>query len=330
MRRLVSVVVAALLAVPPFSADSAPALGVIHGKVSLEGRPVSGIELVLIEMQSGATYRTSSRSGSFEARVAPGRYVVTTGSGSGLVIGRAPALLAVAAGQVASAQIDLVALAVPLTQEAPPMTPETAQAGAINFSPEITCFVAGEFPLLTSTVTPADKIARVRLYFKSVLGDALYYVEAVVGEGGVSVAKLPRPKIEASPVTYHWQVAFTDFGELTYKEIDAIVVDDAEKCEDRPVAPFGPAGPVQVFSAATGAAVSPAGFAAGIGGAVIAAIIIGAVALGIAGGIIISNPSPTPTPRPTPTPTPTPTPGPTPTPTPTPSPSPPPPASPFK
>ena len=82
-------------------------------------------------------------------------------------------------------------------------------------------------------------------------------------EGGGFSGKLPRPKIEASPVTYYIQATTTEFGDAQIAEISAIVVNDAGECEDKALAPIGPPGEVTVFSAATGAAIAPAGFAAG-------------------------------------------------------------------
>jgi hypothetical protein len=126
--------------------------------------------------------------------------------------------------------------------------------------------------------------------------------------------------VEASPITYYLQATTTEFEESQTPEIEAVVVEKKEECGDRKPAAFGPPGEVTVFSAATGATVSPVGFAAG-GAAIaigtIALIIGGAAAAGVVGGII-SNPSPTPPPTPTPAPTAVPTPIPTPVPTPTP------------
>jgi hypothetical protein len=296
MRKCVSHLLVVLLALgPSLPLSSAPALGMVQGTVTLEGRALAGVDLVLVDSLSGAVYRArSSKGGSFQTQLAPGSYLITTENSKGLVVGHGPSLLPVVAGQVASASIDLLALAIPRAQETP--APELPPGqGQISMQPEATCFVANEFPLLAANVTPPDKVARVRVYFKSSLGDAYYYIEAVPGESGLWEGKLPRPKVEASPITYYWQATFTDFGESTGKEVEAIVVADANECGDRPVAPFGPAGPVQVFSAATGAAVAPAGFAAGaLGAGAIAAIIAGAIGAGIVGGIVITNPSPTP------------------------------------
>jgi hypothetical protein len=78
------------------------------------------------------------------------------------------------------------------------------------------------------------------------------------------VGKLPRPKIEASPITYYVQATTTEFGENKTAEIEAIVVAEAKDCpSDKKVAAIGPPGEVTVFSAATGSAIAPVGFAAG-------------------------------------------------------------------
>jgi hypothetical protein len=298
MRKCVSRLLVALLTLGPvLPSSAAPALGMVQGTVTLEGRALSGVDVVFVDSASGAVYRArSSKGGSFQTQLAPGRYLVATENSKGLVVGHGPSVIPVAAGQVASASIDLLALAIPLAQETP--APELPPGqGSISMQPEASCFVANEFPLLAANVQPADKVARVRVYFKSSLGDAYYYIEAVPGESGLWEGKLPRPKVEASPINYYWQATYTDFGESTGKEVEAIVVNDANECGDKPVAPFGPPGPVQVFSAATGAAVAPAGFAAGaLGAGAIAAIIAGAIGAGIVGGIIINNPSTPPPP----------------------------------
>ena len=64
-------------------------------------------------------------------------------------------------------------------------------------------------------------------------------------------------------MTYYLQATTTEFEESQTTEIEAIVVEKKEDCGDRKVAAFGPPGEVTVFSAATGAAIAPVGFAAG-------------------------------------------------------------------
>jgi len=350
MRRLAAVLLTGLLIAPPAQlAYAAPALGSVQGSVTLSGRPLAGVDLAFVERQTGAVQRASSgKNGAFEARLLPGEYMVTTENRMGLVIGKAPALVPVVAGRMASANIELLAIpaavwqepaqvptpdvqpAAPVenatpqaepqsTPEAPagPVTAEGAGA-AINFEP-VTCFVAGEFPLLDAGIAPPENIARSRVYFRAAQGASFYYIE-MTQESGTFFGKLPRPRVEASPITYYVQATTTEFEESQTPEIEAVVVEKKEDCGDRKVAAYGPPGEVTVFSAATGATISPVGFAAG-GAAIaigtIALIIGGAAAAGVVGGII-TQPSPTPPSTPTPQPTAIPTPIPTPVPTPTP------------
>jgi hypothetical protein len=352
--RLASVGVAVLLAAPPVNLQSAPVTGTVQGTVTVSGRPVSGLLLALVDLDTGIIYRaTSGDAGAFHVQVAPGDYIITGGGPSGLAVGKGPTRLSVASGQVASAQLDLVALPVvapapTLTrvasnskqetpQEPPPLEPAppteaAVDATTINHEP-VGCFIAGQFPLLDAAIAPSESVARARVYFKAAGGTDWFFVEMTPQEGKF-FGKLPRPKIEASPITYYIQATTTQFGEAQTSEVEGIVVAEEKDCGDRKVAAIGPAGPVQVFSAASGAAIAPAGFAAGglaAAGALIA-VLGGAAAIGI-GAVIITRPTPTPTPTAVPTPGPTPTPTPTPGPTPTPSPSPlpsPPPSSPLR
>lgn len=315
MRRAVAVVLVALLSTPYAEVASATApLGTIQGVVTMEGRPLSGVGVAFIELESGSVVRaTSGPDGSFQASAAPGQYAVTTESRAGLAIGKAPVRVAVVAGRQANAEIELLAVpsavlqdaaATPL-QEAPPAVTEpanpqgpvfaqtTGTGAAIQFEP-VTCFVAGEFPLLDAGIEPLASVARSRVYFKAAQGATFYYVE-MTQETGRFFGKLPRPKVEASPLTYYLQATTTEFEESQTTEIEAIVVEKKEDCGDRKVAAYGPPGEVTVFSAASGASIAPVGFAAG-GAAIaigtIALIVGGAAAAGVVGGVI-TNPQPT-------------------------------------
>jgi hypothetical protein len=351
MCRAAAGLLAFLLALPTGDVLSAPSGGTIRGVVRLEGRPLSGVTVAFIELQSGSVVRATSRDdGGFTATAPPGEYAVTTESQAGLTVGLAPVRVAVADGRVASADVELVAVASALPQEPPaqgqPATPEspaegqaspakpqapgggvfaeTSGAGAqILFEP-VTCFVAGEFPLLDAGIEPLASVARARVYFKGVAGAAFYYVE-MNQETGRYFGKLPRPRVEASPITYYVQSTTTEFDESQTGEIEAIVVKDKGECGNRKVAAFGPAGAVTVFSASTGASIlAPAGFAAaaatGLAVGVVTVIAGGAAVAGIVGGIagpgpggggaspppIIIQPSPIPVPTPLPTVTPPP------------------------
>jgi hypothetical protein len=354
MRKAAALILAALLTTTG-PVGSAPTLGMIQGTITVSGRPLSGVGIALVDLQSGAVHRAVSEAkGAFEARVAPGQYAVTTENRAGLVVSKAPATISVVAGRVASAQIELLALPAAVLQDAtapppptqappaepaapapnlpavpgqePPVTGAPTTGAAINFD-AVTCFVAGEFPLLDAGIEPMATVARSRVYFRAAQGTSFYYVEMTQDQGRF-FGKLPRPKVEASPITYYLQATTTEFEESQTPEIEAIVVEKKDDCGDRKIAAFGPPGEVTVFSAATGASIAPAGFAAGgaaLAAGTIAVVAGGAAAAGITAGII-TNPTPTPlptgTPTPVPTPTPTPTPIPTPKPTPTPSPTP--------
>jgi hypothetical protein len=340
-------VVCALLLVLPGHVGSAPATGTIQGMVRLEGRPVSGVTVAFIELQSGSVVRAvSSANGGFSTVAPVGEYAVTTESQAGLAVSQAPVKVAVADGLVASADVQLIAVASAMAQDpatggaAPALAPDAqAPAGAaqtpagpvwaqttgtgaqIQFEP-VTCFLAGEFPLLDTSIEPAASVARARVYFKGAAGDSYYYIE-MTQESGRYFGKLPRPRVEASPITYYVQSTTTQFEESQTQEIEAIVVQDKAECGDRKVAAVGPAGTVTVFSAATGASIlAPAGFASvaasGLAVGAIAVIAAAAAAAGVVGGVIVAppgggggatpppiiiNPSPLPTPTPLPIPT---------------------------
>lgn len=126
----------------------------------------------------------------------------------------------------------------------------------------IGCFVAGEFPLVDATIEPAADVARARVYYKSALGPAYYFVEMVL-EDDRFVGKLPKPALSASPITYYIQATTTLFEESQTPEIEAAVVADEADCAGGRVAEIGPPGAVTVFSAATAFAALAVGFAAG-------------------------------------------------------------------
>src|SRR6185503_5888642 len=314
----------ALLLVCPTGLGAAPATGTIQGTVKLQGRPLSGVTVEFIELQSGSVVRAvSSPSGDFSTVAPTGEYAVTTESQAGLAVGHAPVKVAVADGHVASADVELVSVSSAMTQDpaaaaaggvaagaaaqaatdaqTPPAAPQgpvyaqtTGTGAQIQFTP-VTCFLAGEFPLLDASIEPAASVARSRVYFKGAAGDAFYYIEMTQDQGRY-FGKLPRPRVEASPITYYLQSTTTEFEESQTQEIEAIVVQDKSECGDRVVAAVGPAGPVTVFSAATGASIlAPAGFAAvtasGLAVGIITVIAAAAAAAGVVGGVVAAPPA---------------------------------------
>lgn len=328
LRRPVAFALVALLVGQPGFVLSGPGLGTLKGVVTVEGRPVNGVGVAIVDIQSGAIHRVTSKTdGAFETDLPAGSYTITAGGGAGLGVAQAPNVLPVVAGKVASARIDLM----PLPVAAPQSSPDSGSGSAAIQHEPVTCFLAGEFPLLNAGITPVENVARARIYFRSALGQAYFYVEMTPAEGAFA-GKLPRPRVEASPITYYLQATTTDFAEVRGPETSAIVVAKPEECPDDKIAAIGPPGEVTVFSAASGLAISPVGFAAGglaLGAGTLLAILAGAAAAGLTTTVVTFDPStPTPTSSPSATPTdPTPTPR-TPTPTPTDTPTPPPPPTP--
>ena len=361
--RIVAACLAVLLALPQPGLLAAPS-GTIEGAVTLADRPLSGATLAFVNLTYGSIHRAVSDSkGRFAAEVPAGQYAVTTETGAGLVVDEAPAAIVVNGGGAVVADIGLLAVPGAMIQEpaaapvlvaqdvaaaqdaaaqaaaptlpvVPPAPTEPVTATTILHD-AIGCMIAGQFPLVNARIEPSAGVARARVYFRSVQSPDWFYVEMGPLEGGGFSGKLPRPKLEASPVTYYIQATTTEFGDAQIPEIQSIVVQDAQECEEKAIAPIGGPGEVTVFSAATGAAIAPAGFAAGglaLTAATIALIVGGAAAAGITAAVTVFNPEPEPTPPPVTIPTPPPVePTPPPSPSPVPSPEPePPPSTPFR
>jgi hypothetical protein len=344
MPRAVATALAVLLAVPHPALLAAPA-GTIEGAVTVGSRPLGGATLAFVNLTHGSIHRAvSDATGRFTAEVPAGQYAVATETGAGLVVERAPSTITVSGGQAAVADIGLLALPSAMAQDPAPEAqaqmpalpdPSAPVTATTILHDPIGCMIAGQFPLVNARLEPAASVARARVYFRSVQSPNWFYVEMTPAEGGVGFSgKLPRPKLEASPVTYYIQGTTTEYGDAQIGEVESIVVSDAGECEDRAIAPIGGPGEVTVFSAATGAAIAPAGFAAGglaLTVGTIALLIGGAAAAGITAAVTVFNPEPSPPPPP-PTTAPTPPPPPPP-PSPSPSPSPvppPPPGTPFR
>lgn len=287
IRQTTAAVLSSLLLVGPVSpAWAAPALGTISGQLTVDGRPLSGMGLALVDLNSGEIYRTKSDArGNYRVRVLPGAYVVTSSSLAGLGVGKAPTRVVVESGRVVVASLELMKLPVVYQAPEPQQTPSPATgpqtSGNITHEP-IGCLVAGQFPLLDATIEPAASVARARTYFKSALGEAYYFVEGALVEAKFTF-KLPKPKLEASPITYYIQATTTEFGESQTAEVQAQVVADESECpEGLKVAPIGPPGAVTVFSATTAAVAVPVGFAAtgvAVAGGTIASVALGGAAL---------------------------------------------------
>ena len=122
---------------------------------------------------------------------------------------------------------------------------------------KIECLVAGEYPLFNANIDPFDVVARARVFFHPGTTEDWFFVEMTQGEAGAFEGKLPRVRIEASPVSYYIQATTTSFVDSQTQEVKAIVVNDRLECGPLIAALPGSPGPVQVFSASTGAVITP-------------------------------------------------------------------------
>jgi len=180
----------------------------------------------------------------------------------------------------------------------------------VNVDPLQACILAGQYPQFQGAIMPMDGVTRSRLFFHSALAPDFYYVEAVF-EAGRYVARLPRPRPEAGPLSFYMEATRNDFSQARSGEGTALVVRKIEECpSDRKAAPVSPGGPVSVFDVA-GNPAFPAGFegvtgvtaaaagGAGVGGAAGAGagfltstaglITLGAIAVGITTIVIVTN-----------------------------------------
>ncbi len=286
MRTAISIVLSGMLVFAPLTPlYAAPALGSVEGTVTVDGRPVRGLSLNLVDVGNGATYAAASDAGGrFRVPLAPGRYVISSGATVGLAPVTAPAVVSVQAGQIATAALALTAVQ-GATTPAPAKPPAT---GTVIKHEAVGCMIAGEFPMLDATVEPASSVARVRLYFKSAQSD--YFYSDMTQIEGAFRGWTPRPTLEAKTITYYILATTTDFGENRTPEIEALVVKEAKDCpEGKKVAPVGqPPASLTFFSAASGAAGVPAGFAAGTALLSGTTLALGAIILAGAAGAAIA------------------------------------------
>jgi len=165
---------------------------------------------------------------------------------------------------------------------APPMTsmaatqPPSTGGLQVDVDPTAACILAGEYPLFQGAIVPMEGVTGARLFFRSALSPDFYYVEAVQEERGRYVARLPRPRPNAGPITFYLEATKSDFSQARSAEGNAIVVRKIEQCpQDRKAAPVAPGGPVSVFDVA-GNPVFPAGFEGVTGGMAAASAGLGA------------------------------------------------------
>jgi hypothetical protein len=177
-----------------------------------------------------------------------------------------------------------ILLALPSFAAAAPQEPPAPAPAPVTLSvahSPVSCMVAGTNPQIEAGISPADQVQAGRVYFKSALGDSFYYVEMAPG-GGQYVGVLPKPRVDAGPITYYVEGVGRDYAQSQTPEQQAIVVEKKEDCGDKPLAGLGPADPVRVFSV-TGGTALPAGFS-GVSSVVAAGTGAAAAGAAAAGG----------------------------------------------
>lgn len=142
--------------------------------------------------------------------------------------------------------------------------PATAQPVTVP-TPTETCFVADQYPQITLAIAPADAVKAARIYFHSALGSSFYYVEAQ-RQGDRFVSILPKPQLQAGPVTYYAEALDEAFTPFLTRHVEAQVVQHSDECDPQALAAVAnPPGALVVF----GGAGVPAGFT-GMAGAAVA------------------------------------------------------------
>ncbi len=172
-----------------------------------------------------------------------------------------------------------LATALAILVAATPLTPVVARAQDVPVSvallPTVDCVVAGTNPQIEAGISPREQVQSGRVFFKSALGDAYYYVPMTPSAAGYA-GVLPKPQAGAGPISYYVEGMTTTYAQGQSPEHFATVVEQAEGCKDKVAAAIVPVTAVQVF-ATTGLTVLPAGFVG------VSSVVVGAAGTAAAG-----------------------------------------------
>jgi hypothetical protein len=143
--------------------------------------------------------------------------------------------------------------------------PEPAGAFSVDHK-AIDCIVAGRFTRVEARFTPAERVARARVYFRATGTPLFYYVE-LHSEAGAFGGFLPQAKKETERVEYYVQATDASFAEARTAELGARVVKSEAECKNELAVAALPMAKL-VVGGPSGAAIVPVGFQpAGIAGA---------------------------------------------------------------
>ena len=192
----------------------------------------------------------------------------------------------------------ITALSVPLgtagfAAAAEPVAPSTARFH-VSHEP-VGCMIADQSPQIEATVAPSSSVANVRVYFRSALSPDIYYI-AAERLGDFYVASLPRPQLNAGPITFSVEAASRDGVFARTAESLAVVVPNAGACPaGLRAAPIGSTTTQLTIFSESGATAPAAGFSgisrvlagAAMATAGVAGTVVGAVGgVAAAGGIL--------------------------------------------
>lgn len=165
------------------------------------------------------------------------------------------------------------------------------------------CVVARKFPVLEARISPADRVARARVYFRAAGRLHWYFVE-MTGRDGVFAGTLPRPRKGTARIEYYIEATDTSAASSRTADQASPVVGSAAECSRLPVMAGVAGEPTIAVGAPSGAPVVPAGFeangvvaaGAGAAGAAVAATVaagaggggIGTAAL-VVGGVVVAG-----------------------------------------
>jgi hypothetical protein len=154
--------------------------------------------------------------------------------------------------------------------------------------------VADKHPRIDARVTPAQGLARVRVYFRAAGTPAWYYV-TMKPEGELLHGALPRPSKSTKAIDYYIEAVDESFRETRTAEFQPAVVPGAGSCASGRLVAVALASAPVTLGAGAGAPSVPAGFAnagiAGVGGGLSTGALLAVVGGGaaVAGGIAVAS-----------------------------------------
>jgi hypothetical protein len=178
--------------------------------------------------------------------------------------------------------------------------PASASGPRIAHSP-VGCVVAERFPRIGAGVTPEDRVARTRVYFRA-SGTPHWYFVDMVAETGTFWAALPKPKTQTAGVDYYIEATDRDQGVARTAEFSARVVSGPEGCGRDALLAGTVASAVVKVGTAVGASALPPGFgspgvvllgtgATAAGGVSTTTLVLGAagVGVGVAAAVVLAG-----------------------------------------